>query len=106
MAVKLKPCPFCGGQNIREEDDGQFRWIQCMKCGARAGIGGDDEGPDETAWNTRVEQDKLQAELDRLEDKIDEDLIPTLAYIKTVVTGEVPEDSVKIQRIQKALKDF
>ena len=58
------------------------------------------------AWNTRAEQDKLQAELDRLEDKIDEDLIPTLAYIKTVVMGEVPEDSVKIQRIQKALKDF
>lgn len=56
MAEKLKPCPFCGGNNIKEEGDGQDCWIQCMGCGARAGIGGDDEGPDAVAWNTRVKQ--------------------------------------------------
>ena len=53
-SVKLAPCPFCGGE-AKEEGDGQCWWYECSNCGARAGIGGDDEGPDIKAWNRRPE---------------------------------------------------
>ncbi len=52
MKEKLKPCPFCEGK-AKEEGDGQFQWYECKDCGARAGIGGDDEGPNIKAWNRR-----------------------------------------------------
>ncbi len=50
---KLKPCPFCGGEAMKD-DDGQFQWYECKECGARAGIGRDDEGPNVRAWNRRL----------------------------------------------------
>ncbi len=50
--TKLKPCPFCGGK-ATVDDDGQYQWVECESCGARAGIGRDDVGPDEAAWNKR-----------------------------------------------------
>jgi hypothetical protein len=57
--VELKPCPLCGGNDIRHEP-GQF--IACMNinCGCQVDIGSPWGGPKEdgiaflvTAWNTR-----------------------------------------------------
>jgi len=33
--IKLKPCPFCGGQVLRECDEDVFLvCVSCEKCGA------------------------------------------------------------------------
>jgi len=30
--MKLKPCPFCGSENLRRATPGQ-RYIECLNCG-------------------------------------------------------------------------
>lgn len=56
---ELKPCPFCGGNN----------------CGVRAGT---DEiwcvcgGHSPHGWNSRPIENKLQAEIERLQKRVDE----------------------------------
>lgn len=52
----LKPCPFCGGVDIREHlnswDEAHFR---CQACGSTAPL---------TIWNTRPAEDLLNAKLE------------------------------------------
>jgi Lar family restriction alleviation protein len=31
--TKLKPCPFCGSEDVRRTKTEEFRWILCHKCG-------------------------------------------------------------------------
>ena len=50
MASELKPCPFCGGNNIAALGDNNYH--ECRDCGAY-GPCGDEQDQGRSAWNTR-----------------------------------------------------
>ncbi len=58
--IKLKPCPFCGGTNLRIMG-GIGKYVKCRDCEASSGhLPGDacnaDEAHAAEAWNNRVER--------------------------------------------------
>lgn len=57
MSEKLKPCPFCGSENVRFE--GEKHAVVCMRCKARGCI-----APTEDAsldmWNDRAGNDHVE----------------------------------------------
>lgn len=57
MGMKIKPCPFCGGE-AKLEKMGYPHHVYCTKCSARVtGKGFDKDGEQDAIkrWNTRVE---------------------------------------------------
>ena len=52
MAVKLKPCPFCGEKGKFAWALGVF-WVRCLKCKGRGGEAGSMETAAD-AWNKRL----------------------------------------------------
>ena len=62
MSEALKPCPFCGGQDIFVDEDDKTFHCGCRKCGARTWyvwkwkIGNKQAKKSAIAlWNTRKE---------------------------------------------------
>lgn len=57
MSERLKPCPFCGSENVRFE--GEKHAVVCMRCKARGCI-----APTEDAsldmWNDRAGDDHIE----------------------------------------------
>jgi hypothetical protein len=69
---RLKPCPFCGSDNLAEESTGcaeiagvcyQSCWIECLNCGAEGpcvevhdGVPGVDYGAVRDAWNKALRE--------------------------------------------------
>ena len=55
MSEKLKPCPFCGSENLYIDSGEFFREyeIRCTKCGGRI-CWFDTKAEAITAWNRRV----------------------------------------------------
>lgn len=49
----IKPCPFCGGTELKEF---QQDWFVCADCGAQ----GPDPGYGHSDWNTRPVEDALR----------------------------------------------
>ena len=45
-------CPFCGGMNINLQHQGTQFWYECADCGAKAGVGNNEEEAREN-WNIR-----------------------------------------------------
>lgn len=72
--MKLKPCPFCGGeaQKQAQEVNGlRAIYVVCKKCGASSGIYKtrnprvkDEENPAIKAWNRRDPMDKIVEQLE------------------------------------------
>ena len=60
--INLKPCPFCGGNDIVYEE--ALSVTYCNDCGGELdeGFGSD--------WNTRPIEDALQAENERLKEEL------------------------------------
>ena len=52
MSDELKPCPFCGGENVTNEFDDPFYYVICGICGASSAFS-DEEGA-VRLWNTRA----------------------------------------------------
>jgi Lar family restriction alleviation protein len=81
-AIKLEPCPFCGGANVSVVEGETFRWrfAKCNECGAQApdvriqtlGDGTKEEWEADAhrraivEWNTRADRDRLAAEVEAL----------------------------------------
>jgi Lar family restriction alleviation protein len=68
MPDQLKPCPFCGGQNVKCDNERDKRGYtvyfgKCFDCGA---MGHDTRNYDKAtaAWNTRPIEDALRAQLE------------------------------------------
>ena len=45
-------CPFCDGKNIKLQHQGTQFWYECADCGAKAGVGDNEEEAREN-WNVR-----------------------------------------------------
>ena len=54
MPIKLKPCPFCGGEARRYCGKTDFHGIVCKKCSAKI-YGYGSQGAATKAWNRRVD---------------------------------------------------
>lgn len=57
MSQKLKPCPFCGSDEIRREDfmsGGELITLRCLNCGAIGPIAYT-PGAAFVKWNRRAE---------------------------------------------------
>lgn len=52
MSDELKPCPFCGGENVTNEFDDPFYSVICGICGASSAFS-DEEGA-VRLWNARA----------------------------------------------------
>ena len=52
--VELKPCPFCGSNEIEMEDNAYMR---CISCGASSGWK-DDPVSAINAWNSRANEEE------------------------------------------------
>lgn len=85
--MKLKPCPFCGGEakkQAQEINGIRAIYVVCGKCGASSGIYKthnprvkDEENPAIKAWNRREPIDKI---VEQLEEKADEANDKWMAY--------------------------
>lgn len=65
MPDELKPCPFCGSDNVRVI--GVMRPMgECLSCGAHGTWTIEDHARAVEAWNTRPAEDSLTAQVDRL----------------------------------------
>lgn len=57
--VKLKPCPFCGGEakfiHKRTTCNIKLGYIKCMECGARMELENCTEDFARDTWNRRAE---------------------------------------------------
>ena len=51
--VELLPCPFCGGEARRYENDTFGNGVRCAKCGAKVN-GFASTGSATRAWNRRT----------------------------------------------------
>jgi Lar family restriction alleviation protein len=47
MKTDLKPCPFCGGTDIRKTDNGHYEWLYCADCDCK---GPWIDPPDDHCW--------------------------------------------------------
>lgn len=57
--MKLKPCPFCGGQDIITEKSGdRLYYCYCTECGAMSS-GHLEKEETITDWNTRPAEQEL-----------------------------------------------
>ena len=58
----LKPCPFCGGENLNKinlKEGSDFTLVTCLDCGGGNAI---------AAWNTRSADPKLDTAMKLLRD--------------------------------------
>ena len=60
--VNLKPCPFCGSENVRVRDYSDpmiyYYFVICKECKSKSGNFGIKEKAIE-AWNRRAEDERL-----------------------------------------------
>lgn len=55
--IKLKPCPFCGGEAVQRESLFGFFAIECIQCGALVSFFGKERRDlCAKAWNWRGEK--------------------------------------------------
>lgn len=65
MIEKLKPCPFCGGMGVlNNEECRTVSYVKCLTCGAETGLvkvsaeySSDDKAIE--AWNRRSDNGKV-----------------------------------------------
>lgn len=58
MSEKLKPCPFCGGNNLSVEGI-TFYWVECIDCNASIS-GHETEEQAIEAWNRRASAEQKE----------------------------------------------
>lgn len=58
MTEKLKPCPFCGSNDVTLEETYESGYVRCRSCGAESGFRySHDEAA--AAWNRRTDSKVL-----------------------------------------------
>lgn len=76
MSKKLKPCPFCGGEDIIKQsvqvNFGISRYMSCNSCGAHGTFTHDEDMSHEDKWNTRPLEDVLKSHAEAAEKRVAE----------------------------------
>ena len=54
----LRPCPFCGGEELRSRPAGEWWIIQCLSCYSESGEAANELEAGK-AWNTRPFEDEM-----------------------------------------------
>lgn len=62
MTEKLKPCPFCGSDDVVLDETYMHSYAQCRVCRAEGGLR-DSHDEAAAAWNSRTDAKKLVARL-------------------------------------------
>ena len=65
MNDELKPCPFCGSDNVHNTKSGKWWTTTCWNCSVSTEAYLDEVGPPK-CWNNRPIEDNLRTELDGL----------------------------------------
>ena len=65
IMMKLKPCPFCGGEAGVSERYDEYCAVRCITCGARTNFSMTKKGAIEL-WNRREPMDKIVEQLKQL----------------------------------------
>ena len=65
MTEKLKPCPFCGGKEVKLFKEGSIWVVECLQCLAKVGATAKADVLD--FWNSRPIEDWKDDENARLE---------------------------------------
>ena len=73
--MKLKPCPFCGGE-ARQYADGfnDFHWVECVKCRVETKAYDFVEDAIE-AWNQRESMDRIVGTLENTSERVTREVV-------------------------------
>lgn len=52
--TRLKPCPFCGSENVRDNCDSGYFWVECVDCGCAGPRSFENFEWAMEVWNRRV----------------------------------------------------
>lgn len=67
--IKLKPCPFCGSDDVVLDETYTSGYVRCRVCGAEGGLRySHDEAA--AAWNSRTDAKVLVARLNVSEEQV------------------------------------
>lgn len=96
--IKLKPCPFCGGE-AEIIDDAMGTISRCQRCGAenRNGVYGD--GGHKLAvkdWNSRPIEDDLNEQIGRFKkyaDALEKEVKTLRAALETILDASQQDDT-------------
>ncbi len=67
--IKLKPCPFCGGNDVVAEETYTSGYVRCRGCGAEGGFRySHDEAV--AAWNRRTNAKELVARINVSDEQV------------------------------------
>lgn len=62
MSERLKPCPFCGGENVRVKSSARWGYFVSCSCCAVGPSDGNRDGAIHR-WNTRVDPSQMSLDL-------------------------------------------
>ena len=95
--IKLKPCPFCGGE-AEIIDDAMGAISRCRRCGAENGNGVYGEGGYKLAvkdWNSRPIEDDLNEQIGRFKKyaaALEKEVKTLRAALETILDASQQED--------------
>lgn len=69
MTEKLKPCPFCGSDDVVVEETYASGYVRCRGCGAEGGFRYSHEEA-AAAWNSRTNAKKLVARINVSDEQV------------------------------------
>lgn len=65
---ELKPCPFCGSQDLDFDDNGEENyWVYCKSCDADGSLGKGKDGAIEV-WNKKYLKEQISQMLNETND--------------------------------------
>ena len=92
--IELKPCPFCGSDDVTCDRFEDVHYVECCDCCAKVETYNGIEDAVKT-WNTRaIDRDELMAIADELENKF---------FVVYDSHGEIDHADCFVERIMKAV---
>ena len=69
MTEELKPCPFCGGKEVKLFKEGSIWVVECLQCLAKVGATAEADALD--FWNYRPKEEQLGEQIREMKQKND-----------------------------------